>query len=297
MSSRTNGLLLKMGSIALRGAQRTFQKRDVVAAERLGEKLLVYGYKFDRKHRDRAITNILLAFPEKTHDEAQQLALETFRHFGRVMGDFLRSPQRTDEEVLSSVEPRSLEPYLSANAKGKGVLGITGHMGNFERLAHWYQAHGYHMSVVARDANDQGLQQQVANIRGGRGLAMMSRGNSARAILQKIKNKETVGILPDQNSDECYVPFFGKPCGTVLGPAVLHLRTGAPLVPGYCLRTGPGTYRVEIFEPMEYERGKTEPQQIMADLNAVLEGVIRRYPEQWLWLHDRWKSARRAGLL
>jgi Kdo2-lipid IVA lauroyltransferase/acyltransferase len=297
MSSRTNSLLLKMGSMALRGAQRSFQRRDVVAAERLGEKLLVLGFRFDRKHRERAIQNIQLAFPEKTPEEARALALETFRHFGRVMGDFLRSPARTDEEVLASIEPNDMRPYLEANAKGKGVLAITGHIGNFERLAHWYQAKGYSMSVVARDANDQGLQQQVASIRGGRGLSILSRGNSARDILKRIKNNETVAILPDQNSNEAFIQFFGKPCGTVLGPAVLHLRTGAPLVPGFCLRTGPGTYRVEIFEPMEYERGKDEPDKIMADINAVLESVIRRYPEQWLWLHDRWKSARRANLL
>jgi KDO2-lipid IV(A) lauroyltransferase len=297
MSSRKNSLLLKIGTVAFRGAQKTFQRRDIVGAERLGEKLLVLGYKLDRKHRERAITNLILAFPEKSREEATALALETFRHFGRVMGDFLRSPSRTDEEVLASVEPRDLEPYLRANAQGKGVLAITGHLGNFERLAHWYQAQGYSMSVVARDANNEGMQQQVANIRGGRGLSMLSRGNSARDILRRIKNKETVGILPDQNADECFVPFFGKPCGTTLGPAVLHLRTGAPLVPGYCLRTGPGKYLVEIFEPMVYERGRAEPEQIMADLNAVLEGVIRRYPEQWLWLHDRWKSARRQGLL
>ena len=286
-----------MGAIAIRGAQRTFQRRNVEAAERLGEKLMMYGYRLDRKHRERAIKNILLAFPEKSPEEAEALAQETFRHFGRVMGDFLRSPARTDEEVLASMEPADMGPYLQANAKDKGVLAITGHLGNFERLAHWYQAQGFSMSVVARDANDEGLQNEVAKIRGGRGLSMLSRGNSARAILQRIKEKQTVGILPDQNADECFVPFFGKPCGTTLGPAVLHLRTGAPLVPGYCLRTGPGTYRVEIFEPMEYERGKTKPEDIMADLNAVLEQVIRKYPEQYLWLHDRWKSARRKGLL
>ena len=297
MSSRSNSLLSKIGGLAVRGFQPAFQRRDIAGAERLGEKLANLWFRADKKHRDRAISNLLLAFPEKTPEQAADLAKESFRHFGRVMGDFMRSPIRTDEEVMASIEHRDLGPYLRALQRDKGVLAITGHMGNFERFAHWFQAQGYNISVVARDANDEGLQQQVAQIRGGRGVGMMSRGNSARAILQKIRNKETVGILPDQNADECFVPFFGKPCGTTLGPAVLHLRTGAPLVPAYCLRTGPGTYRVEIFEPMEYERGKTTPEQIMADLNAVLEDVIRRYPEQWLWLHDRWKSARRAGML
>jgi KDO2-lipid IV(A) lauroyltransferase len=238
-----------------------------------------------------------LAFPEKSYEEARALALETFRHFGRVTADFLRSPARTDEEVLASVEPADMGLYRAANDKGKGVLAISGHLGNFERLAHWYQAQGYTMSVVARDANDEGLQASIARIRGGRGLTLLSRGNSARAILQKLKNRETIGILPDQNADESFVPFFGKPCGTTLGPAVLHLRTGAPLIPGYCVRVGPGKYRVEIFEPMEYVRNQDTPEKVMSDLNEILERVIRKYPEQWLWLHDRWKSARKANLL
>jgi KDO2-lipid IV(A) lauroyltransferase len=297
MSSRTKILLVKIGTIAFRGAQPAFQRRDIVGAERLGERLASLGFRLDRKHRERAISNLLLAFPEKSYDEAREVALETFRHFGRVTADFLRSPARSDEEVLASVEPADMGPYLAANAVGKGVLGITGHLGNFERLAHWYQAQGYTMSVVARDANDEGLQASISRIRGGRGLTLLSRGNSARAILTKLKNKETIGILPDQNADEAFLPFFGKPCGTTLGPAVLHLRTGAPLVPGYCLRVGPGKYRVEIFEPREYVRGKDTPEEIMTDLNLILEGVIRKYPEQWLWLHDRWKSARRAHLL
>lgn len=274
-----------------------FERRDVAAAERLGERLAKIAFKLDRKHRERAISNIHLAFPEKSAEEARELALQAFLHLGRTTGDFLRSPRRTDQEVLDSMEPVDLSPYFKANEKGKGVLAVTGHLGNFERLAHWYGAHGWKMSVVARDANDEGLQARVARIRGGSGVTVLSRGNSARAILQKLREKETIAILPDQNSDEAYLPFFGKPCGTVLGPAVLHLRTGAPLVPGFCLRVGPGKYRVEVFEPMEYERGSATPEQIMTDVNKVLEGVIRRYPEQWLWLHDRWKSARRAGLL
>jgi len=293
MSSLTNSLL----SFGLRRIQKGFERRDVVAAEKRGEKFAVLAFKLDRKHRERAISNLMLAYPDLTLEAAHSLALETFRHFGRITGDFLRSPARSDEEVLASVEGADLTPYKQAASKGKGVLGITGHMGNFERLAHWYQANGYDMKVVARDANDAGLQEQVAGIRGGRGMIVLSRGNSARTILQSLRENGTIGLLPDQNTDECFVPFFGKQCGTTLGPAVLHLRTGAPLVPGYCIRTGPGKYKIEIFEPMEYSRSTTEPEQIMADLNAVLESVIRKYPEQWLWLHDRWKSARRAHLL
>ncbi len=297
MSSPSKALLVKLGGLAFMGAQPMFERRNAAGAERLGERLAKIAYKLDRKHRERAISNIHLAFPEKSVADAQALALEAFLHLGRTTGDFMRSLKRSDEEVLRSMEPVDLSPYFQANEKGKGVLAVTGHLGNFERLAHWYGAHGWKMSVVARDANDEGLQARVAKIRGVSGVTVLSRGDSARTILKKLKDGETIAILPDQNADESFLPFFGKPCGTVLGPAVLHLKTGAPLVPGFCLRVGPGQYRVEVFEPMEYKRGVDTPEQIMTDVNKVLEGVIRRYPEQWLWLHDRWKDARVAGLL
>lgn len=295
--SSSSPLLAKLGGVAFRGAQWAFLRKDPLAAERLGEKLGRFGYRLDRKHRERTIANLRLAFPERSDAEIADLTLATFVHFGRVAADFMRSPARTDQEVLDSIEPLSIEPFLQAESRGKGVIVITAHLGNWERFAHWSKALGREITVVARDADDTGVQAKVAQIRGTAGLKVLSRGNSARAILESLKRKELIGILPDQNAGDAFVPFFGKPCGTVLGPAVIHLRTGAPLLPAYCLRIGPGRYRVELLEPFEYRRGETEPQQVMADLNLALEGVIRRYPDQYLWLHDRWKSARKAGLL
>lgn len=129
------------------------------------------------------------------------------------------------------------------------------------------------------------------------GMTVLSRGDSARPILKKLKHQEVVGILPDQNSDESYVPFFGKPCGTVLGPAVLHMRTGAPLLPAYCVRLAPGKYKTIVLEAIDLENRCDSPEELMTQVNAALESVIRQYPEQWLWMHDRWKNARKNNLL
>jgi len=93
------------------------------------------------------------------------------------------------------------------------------------------------------------------------------------------------------------VPFFGKPTGTVLGPAVLHQRTKAPILPAFCLRIGVGKYRIIVCEPIDLECKEEDQEMLMAQVNAVLESVIRDYPDQWLWMHDRWKSARRRNLL
>jgi KDO2-lipid IV(A) lauroyltransferase len=128
---------------------------------------------------------------------------------------------------------------------------------------------------------------------------MLSRGNAMRAILEALKKNRSVALLADQNSQEATIRFFGKPCGTVLGPAVLHLRTGAPIVLSFSPRIGPGRYRMITDEPLDFtgQDPKPSPEEIMQRIHDRYEEVIRQYPEQWLWFHDRWKSARQRGLL
>ena len=112
-----------------------------------------------------------------------------------------------------------------------------------------------------------------------------------------LRGGGTVALLPDQNSEECFVPFFGQPCGSVLGPAVLHLRTGATLIPAFCVRTGVGKYHVRVHPSVNPDGKEKDPVAITATLNRILEDEVRQHPEQWLWMHDRWKSARRKGML
>ena len=127
-------------------------------------------------------------------------------------------------------------------------------------------------------------------------MKMLARGRSIRDLLRLLKEGELIGILPDQNSKEAMIPFFGQPAGTVLGPAVLHLRTGAPLVPCCCVRVGVGQYEVHILDPITAREGET-PEELMTRVNAAIEQMIRIAPEQYLWMHDRWREARRRGLL
>ena len=151
--------------------------------------------------------------------------------------------------------------------------------------------------MVARDANQSAVQERVGRIRAASRVTVISRGDSAREIIKRLRRNEVIGILPDQNSEECFVPYFGKPCGSVLGPAVLHLRTGAALVCAFCVRLGPGKYRVVIRPQINADNSIKDPVEIMAQVQAQIESVVREYPEQWLWMHDRWKSARQAGML
>jgi len=295
MSSKKRIFLDRASTAAFGFGQRVFLSGGIERAERRGEKLAMVLYRLDKKHRRRTQANLQMAFPEWNEQKVHDTALEVYRHFGRVTADFLRTPLRTVEEV-NSAEVVGREHLEAAHALGKGVLIITAHYGNWERFAHWFTVNGYTLNVVARDANQGLVTEKMTALRNKAGAAVLSRGNAARAILGKLKTGDLVGILNDQNNGDCFVPFFGKPCGTALGPAVLHLRTGAPLIPSYFTRLGPGKYRAEFHAPVLGDDFDRDEIKITTRLNEILESVVRQHPEQWLWLHDRWKSARLRGL-
>jgi KDO2-lipid IV(A) lauroyltransferase len=297
MSNWQKALVERFGLTAFSAGQKLFLTKDVLVAERRGRMFGELAYRTLKSRRLRTASNLELAFPEWTQEQRSDVARKVFHHFGLITADFLRTPLRTTEELLASTEVEGMENYEEALAAGKGIIACTAHFGNWERFGHWMIAMGGAISVVARDANQGAIQDRVSKIREMTGLTVLSRGDSVRPILVKLKRKEIIGLLPDQNSDESYVPFFGKPCGTVLGPAVLHQRTGAVLLPAYCVRTGPGQYKVILRKPIDVENAIKEPEEVMTQLNAVLESVIRQYPEQWLWMHDRWKNARKKNLL
>ncbi|MBS1718796.1 MAG: lysophospholipid acyltransferase family protein [Armatimonadetes bacterium] len=296
MKSRRNRINTAIGSVLFKALRFPVVIMPEGLAEKFGAGLGNALWPVFRKQRERAIYNMGIAFPELSADEQRALAKKVFRHFGMMAIDFLRAGKRNPEKMLATTEIEGWENVEAAAALGKGILVVTGHLGNWERFGHWGTAKGWPLAVVAREANDAGLNALATQMREQAGLEIISRGDAVRPILKKLKEKGTVAILPDQNSEECYVPFFGKPAGTVMGPAVLHIRTGAPLLPAYYVKVGVGKYRAVILPMMTPGASKTA-EEITADLNLALESVVRRYPDQYLWLHDRWRSARAKGLL
>ncbi len=276
---------------------RYFRVKDIALNERRGEKAGLLFYRLAGKRRQVAFNNLKIAFPEWTDEKRHEVVLEHYKHFGRVMADFLRSPLRTEEEMRNSVvRVHGLEEFLKDENRSLGTLGVTAHLGNWERFSHWAIIMGRSITSVAREANDSGVQVKVDAIRSHHGMKMLARGRSIRDLLRLLKEGELIGILPDQNSKEAIIPFFGQPAGTVLGPAVLHLRTKAPLLPSCCVRVGVGQYEIHLLEPIVAVDGET-PEQVMTRVNAAIEQMIRIAPEQYLWMHDRWREARRRGLL
>jgi len=278
--------------------ERWMHGKSAVKAEKLGRRIGRTLFRVSKKHRDRALANLKLAYPDLPEAERKSLAIQVFEHFGMVATDFMRTSTRSDEEVAANMEVEGREIVDRVLAEGKGMLVVTAHFGNWERFAQFARTQGKEIFAVARDLDDAQAHSDVQRLRELTGLTVISRGNAARTMISLLRENKIVALLPDQNCSESFLPFFGHPTGTVLGPATISLRTGAPMVPCFCARVGPGKYKTIVWPPIEPTPDiENKVEALSRSMNDAIERVIRLYPDQWLWFHDRWKSARRRGLV
>lgn len=282
------------GRIALRMLVGPLRALPLPLARTFGTGLAWVAFRALGRYRRVARKNLALIYPEKPEAEREQMARAVFRHFGRMAGEFIKLPRLTQAEVERMVTVEGEEHMKQALAMGKGVLLVTGHFGNWEVMARWIAMHNYPINVVARDARDPAATKLLTDTREGNGAQVLYRGNSARAVLQCLKKNEIVGLLPDQNAADVFVPFLGQRTGTVDGPGIIHLKTGAPLLFGWCVRLPDNRFQI-TFEPPEVIKPtgdkSADVDRVMTLINARLEAQIRRNPTQWLWLHDRWKAS------
>lgn len=285
----------RLGGWSFVRLQRWLKGKSTEQAERIGERLGAWAYVLSKKHRRIADENLARAFPEKSPEERIALAKAVMAHFGRTMTDFMRSKGRTSEEALAAVELHGLENLREALSKG-GVMIISAHYGNWERISQVLRIHHDKVSIIARDTNDPEMTALVNDLREGSGVGLISRGEAAYPTIKRLKNGEIVALLADQNSEDFMIPFFGVPAGTVLGPAILADRAGAKMLPCYCVRIGVGKFKMWIETPLTPAEGMEGPEAMMTSYNRSLEAAVRQYPDQYLWIHNRWKAAKRRGL-
>ncbi len=298
MASGRKQLEGKAASWALRSIQRWLRKKPYLEALQRGEKLGRMIWHVARRRRELGERNLRMAFPSMSAEAAGDTCRRVFENLGRSSADFLIGLDRTKDELESTTTIEGREHLDAALAKGKGVILVTAHFGNWERIPAWTVLAGYKITVIVRDADDQGVNKLVNELREGPGTEVISRGRAARASIEKLRRNEIVGIIPDQNAREIFIPFFGKPAGTVLGPGVLSERTGATVQPVFCYHVGEGRFAIRFLPHVVADPGyDTKGEGMMRAINRLLEGVISECPDQWLWFHDRWRYARRKGLL
>lgn len=245
--------------------------------------------------------NLELAFPDKPAVERDAILRRLYRHLGRQMAEFCLFPRWQQAELDRLMRTVGLEHYLAARAKGRGVLVLTAHLGAWELSSFGHSLAGYPMKFVIRPLDNEPLNSLVNAYRGQHGNQPIAKGDFARGLLQAMAQNETVGILLDQNTwppQGVFVPFFGRAACTAVGPAKIAGRTGAAVVPGFTVWEEAEQRYVLRFEPeLELQRSGDEDADVTvntARFTAVIERWVRRYPDQWLWVHRRWKT-RPAG--
>lgn len=247
--------------------------------------------------RRHAQANLQLAFPALSAEARQQIERSTFRNLGRALGEVTQFPKLNRKNIESVVVYEGLENYLNAVAQGRGVILLTGHIGAWELSVYAHSIYGYPMSFLARRVDNPFVERLAETNRARFGNRSIDKKGSLREVLKTLKTGGVVGILADLNSSReegVFVDFFGHQACTTAGVATLALRTGAVVLPGYILWDEAKQIHRLCFEPPVPTINTGNPKDDVVVNTAryakVLEAIIRRHPDQWLWIHRRWKT-------
>ncbi|MFQ5816677.1 MAG: lysophospholipid acyltransferase family protein [Terriglobia bacterium] len=279
----------------LLGALSTVPRRT---ARRVGAAVGFLVYVFHRRLRRVGRRNLALAFPERSAAEREKLLRGEFRHLGWLLAEFARFPRLTPANIEEVIIYDGYENYQRAAAAGKGVLYLTAHLSAWELGSFAHSVHGHPVAYLNRPLDNPLVDALINRYRCLWGNIAVDRRNSARPVLACLRQGGAVGILFDQNvqSEEgvVFANFFGLPAATATGLARFALHTGAAVLPGFVLWDEKlGKYRLRFDPALELVRtGNTEADvaAATAQFNQVLESYVRRYPDQWLWVHRRWRT-------
>jgi KDO2-lipid IV(A) lauroyltransferase len=250
-----------------------------------------------RRLRRVGMTNLEIAFPEKSAAERKRILRGMYKQLGWQLAEFCHMSRYTLEQANRFIRYEGLENYLAAQQRGKGVLVLTGHLGAWELSSFYHSLAGHPMNMVIRRLDNPWVNRLVNGIRTQHGNRVLPKDDFARGLIAAMRAGETVGVLMDTNMTPpqgVFVDFFGRAACTASGVARVALRTGAAVLPGFLVWEPADKKYVLHFLPElrlvdtgDAERDAITNTQIFT---KALEDVIRRYPEQWLWVHRRWKT-------
>jgi len=256
-------------------------------------------YRLLGKTRRLALTHLAFAFPERPEAERQEIARRMFIHLGRSAME-ITSIASFQDRLTDYIRERDRDVLRAALARGKGVVFVTGHLGNWELMARLVAKVGAPVSAVAKRGGDARLMGLIEQWRAEGGVTTLWREDpaTARALLRVFKQGRVLGILVDQDTkvQGVWVPFFGRLAYTPRAPADLALRSGAPILVGTSHRPSerPGDGLVFEVTEVSYDPDpadrEAEVLRITAACQAVMEEAIRRHPADWVWMHERWKT-------
>jgi Kdo2-lipid IVA lauroyltransferase/acyltransferase len=251
--------------------------------------------------RRTGLRNLEIAFPEKSEAERRRILHGTFDNLGRVLGELSQFNKFTRERLAEIIDfqldDESRQLYDRNKVEGRGVLITTGHLGNWEMLVLGFAALYEPISYLARPLDNPKIDEMLNRLRSRFGNRPINKTNSAMFAIKILREGGILGILSDVNAhpkEGVFVPFFGLSACTTSGAAMLAIRSNAFIFPTFCVWDKTiGRYRFvhgRLLEPSNTGDRKQDVIATTAAYTAEIEKVIRQYPEQWMWIHKRWKT-------
>jgi KDO2-lipid IV(A) lauroyltransferase len=268
-------------------------------ALRLGALIGTLVYLLSWPHRRVGMRNLAIAFPDRPLAERRRILRHSLQNLGRTAVEFVRLPRMSDAELRAAVrfEDEAWWAEMVTRERETGALILSGHFGNWELLVYAHGRRGHPVSLVHRGIANPLIDRWLNAIRARAGTRLVRKANAAVGVLRAMRRGELLVLPFDQNSTRglgVFVPFFGMPASTNSGIARIALRAGAPVVPAFIVREGrTGRHVVHVLPILHAERTGDFERDVVyntARFSRVFEDMVRRYPEQWLWVHRRWKT-------
>jgi len=264
------------------------------SAWRLGVWLGRVGYRLARREATRARANLAQAFPDWSSAKVAATARACFENLGANVVEILRFDRLRPETIGERVELVGVEHLDAALRKGRGCIALTAHFGNWELLAAALSQYGFRVDAIARELRSRSLNHLLTVQRTLGGYRALSRTSALREVIRSLRDNRVLGVLADVDTAvaSVFVNFFGRPAATPVGPVVLSQRCGAEVVPLFIRRVDRFRHRVEAYPALEWYRSGDATRDLERNVQQytdLIEAQIRSAPEQWIWLHERWK--------
>ncbi|MBI2215878.1 MAG: lysophospholipid acyltransferase family protein [Candidatus Rokubacteria bacterium] len=272
------------------------RRLPVPVAAWLGRRLGDLAWMALARRRRTALDNLAVAFPELGRAERGRLARRSFQHVGLMSVELCSALTDPPEATLSRIDVDGLDHLERVMATHGRAMLVTAHLGNWELLSFVHRLTGFPLAIVVRRLDAGWLDAVVRRLREAASVEIIDKRDAVRPVLAALRRGWMVAILLDQNAtrrEGVFVPFFGRAASTSRSVAAIAVRTGTPVVPLFIRRAGDGRHAVTIEEALVPPRDRASEEAI-AELTAVcartIEAAIRRAPEQWLWMHARWRT-------
>jgi Kdo2-lipid IVA lauroyltransferase/acyltransferase len=261
------------------------------------------GYLLDRRHHIIGLNNLAIAFPERSPAERRRILRASYINLGRSGAEYIRLGGFFYRRLKRRVTYDRIEYWYEIRDRypGRGLLVLSAHFGNFELLAPAHALHGQQIGLVHHTQRFMAGDALLTFARERAGVEILRKHSAARAVLKALRRDQTVGVPFDQNakrSEAIFVPFFGEPAATTSGLARIVAISGAPVVPVFIVREpGMRSHRIEIQHEIAIQRSGDAAADIEENTRrfvAAVEAIVRRYPEQFLWTHRRYRTRPRG---